>query len=43
MENELARAGAEKLFDAFYTTKRHGMGTGLSVSQSIVVHATGTA
>jgi PAS domain S-box-containing protein len=27
---------ASKLFNAFYTTKKHGMGIGLSVSQSII-------
>jgi signal transduction histidine kinase len=28
--------GVQKLFDAFYTTKRGGMGIGLSVSRSII-------
>jgi len=28
--------GADKLFEAFYTTKEHGMGIGLNVSRSII-------
>lgn len=32
----LANAEVERLFDAFHTTKPHGMGIGLSVSRSII-------
>jgi signal transduction histidine kinase len=32
----IAPGEAEKLFDAFFTTKKSGMGIGLSVSRSIV-------
>ncbi len=32
----LGHQGVDKFFDAFYTTKREGMGIGLSVSRSII-------
>jgi light-regulated signal transduction histidine kinase (bacteriophytochrome) len=32
----------EKLFDAFYTTKAHGLGIGLAVSRSIIETHNGT-
>jgi len=32
----LTTENADKLFEAFYTTKKDGMGIGLSVSRSII-------
>jgi signal transduction histidine kinase len=32
----LGPAEVERLFDAFYTTKPHGMGMGLAISRSII-------
>ena len=32
----LEQDGSDKLFEAFYTTKSHGMGIGLAVSRSII-------
>jgi two-component system, LuxR family, sensor kinase FixL len=34
--NGLDPQAAEKVFDAFYTTKAEGLGIGLSISRSIV-------
>lgn len=34
-------AASQKLFDAFYTTKAHGMGIGLSISRSIIENHSG--
>jgi signal transduction histidine kinase len=36
-----APQAADRLFDAFYTTKGEGMGIGLSVSRSIIEHHNG--
>jgi len=32
----LGAASADRLFEAFYTTKAHGMGIGLAVSRTII-------
>ena len=37
----LDAGSAERLFEAFYTTKSAGMGIGLSVSRSIIEHHRG--
>ena len=34
--NGIAQGALDRLFDAFYTTKAHGMGMGLPVSRTIV-------